>query len=127
MLGKIFGVATVGTTLAGIGLLHRLLFTLAQIMILVIVSAFLSCASLISLLYIIYFCMLQFGLAANLAGVLTGLMAILVTVLVVAFTFDRFRQLQSFQYRSPHNDNNSWHDVGHIAVAFIDGFLNKKK
>jgi magnesium-transporting ATPase (P-type) len=125
MIGKLLGAATVGGTLASVGLLHRFLVASAQIMILVIVSAFMLCASLLCAFAIFYFCLVQFGTTPYVALIILGVTALLVTIACVALTLDQFRQLRSFHHRHLHGHGNNIPDIANIAAAFIDGFLNK--
>ena len=126
MLGKLLGVATVGSTLMGVGLLHRFLVAAAQLMILVIISSFMLCASLASIFCIIYFCMMQFGIAPQVAGIILGVVALLTTAVLVALMLDQLQKLRSFYPRQAAVNAGSLPDIGHIAMAFIDGFLDKK-
>ena len=127
MLGKLIGMVTVGSTVAGVGLVHRFLVATAQIMVLVIISSFMLCASLASLLYIVYFCLVQFNVAPQWAGIFVGLFALIVTGGLVALTISQFRELRNFHLRHFQIRDNPLHEVSHIAAAFVDGFLNKKK
>jgi hypothetical protein len=126
MLAKILGAASLGGTMVGIGLLHRFLIASAQMMILVIVSSFMLCASLVSVFYIIYFCLVQFGVTSLVAGIILGVLALLTTVVLVVLTQDQFNRLRWFHYRYMRGLENNGSDIGHVAMAFIDGFFNKK-
>jgi len=125
MLGKIFGMVTVGSTLASVGLLHRFMMATAQMMILVIICAFLLCASLASVFYIFYFCLVQFGIAPLMAGVALGVVTLLVTIALAVFTSYQLQRLRNMHSRYLSRGNNGI-DLSHVAMAFIDGFLNKK-
>ena len=127
MLGKLLGIATVGSTLASVGLMHRLLVATAQIMVLVIASAFMLCASLLALFYIIYLGLLQCGVPPDVAAITLGVAALLVTAALVMLTLEQLRQLRVFQQRQMLGAGNAWPEVGNIAMAFVDGFLNHKK
>ena len=126
MLGKIFGVATIGGTLASVGLLHRFMMATAQMMILVIICAFLLCASLASVFYILYFCLIQAGIAPMAAGIILGIVTLLVTIALSLFTATRLDQLRKMHFRHLLGGENSGHNIEHVMLAFIDGFLNKK-
>lgn len=125
MIGKLLGAATVGGTMAGVGVMHRFLVAAAQAMILVIISALMLCASLFSIFFIAYFCMLQFGVAPHIAGIVLGIAILLVTAALVAFTLSQIRQLRTFHYRHFQAGERYMYDLRTIAAAFIDGFLNK--
>jgi hypothetical protein len=127
MIGKLLGAASVGSTLAGIGLLHRFLSDVASIIFLAIVSAFMLCAVLTGCIYMVYLYLVRSGLDPYAAGVTIGIVALLVATLFVVLTIGQIRQLRELPYRGLHRYKSGLSDVGHVADAFIDGFLNPRK
>jgi hypothetical protein len=106
--------------------MHRFLASMAQIMILAIVSAFMLCASLAVLFYIGYCGLIWFGAPPNLAAALLGFAVFLTTGVLVAVTLGQLRQLRRFSHRMMHGQKSGSFDASNIVLAFADGFLNKK-
>jgi len=126
MIGKFLGIATIGSTMAGAGFVNRLLVATAQFMILAIVCAFMFCASLACVFTILYFFLLQLGVAPYSAGISVGIVALLVTGALAAVTFYQLRQLRKLSHHSLRGLGGHVPDIGHVVAAFMDGFLNKK-
>jgi hypothetical protein len=127
MIGKLLGVATVGTTVASVGLMHRFLSGMAKIMVLAIVSAFMVCAMLASVFTMTYFCLVHYGLDPYVAGITLGIVALFLTIALVMVTVDQIRHLRDLSHFSLRKFRSDWPDIGNIASAFIDGFLDHKK
>ena len=127
MLGKLLSMATVGSTLASIGLLHRLFLLLLRILILGIFSAFMLCVLLSCAFYLLYIGLLHGGIDPSVARLdLSALVLILTLALVVTTA----RNLQKLRFMTRANfckNQNPFPDLEKIAMAFVDGFLNLKK
>jgi len=126
MIGKLIGVATVGSTLASVGLLHRFLSGIAKIVILSVISAFMLCALMAGSFYMAYFFLVHYGLDPYAAGITVGIAASLITLALVVLTIIQFRQLHDLTHRSLHPYRAGFPEIGNVAHAFIDGFLNQR-
>jgi len=127
MIDKLLGAATAGSTLAGVGLLHRFLSGIASIVILSIVSAFMLCALLAVSFCMAYLSLVHYGLDPYAAGIAVGIAAFCITLALVAASMQKLRQLGSLSHPILQRYGTNWPDIGKIADAFIDGLLNHKK
>ena len=127
MLGKLLGVATVGSTLASVELIHRFLSGITKIIVLAIVSAFMLCALVISAFIVFYFSLVHYGLDPYVAVITIGAVAVFITTTLVLVTIDQTRQLRDLPHFSLCNFKNDLPDIGHIIRAFIDGLLSPRK
>ena len=125
MIGKLFGAATLGSTLASVGMLQRILADLATIVMLTVVSAFMLCALLAGSFTLVYLCLIHYGLDPLIAGLSLGLIACAMTSALLVFTF-RFIQGKRSRFHSRIGCGGQIPDVGSLALAFIDGFLKPK-
>jgi len=55
MISKLLGVASVGSVLASANIMHRFLSSMAKIMVLAIVCAFMLCALMVGVFVALYF------------------------------------------------------------------------
>ena len=127
MLGKLLGLVTVGGTLASVGVMHRFLLSMVNIIILAIASAFMACALLASMFYTAYFCLVRYGVPAYDAGIMLSATALLITTVLTVMTIWKLRQLRDLSCHGLHKDGEGLPDIGKVAVAFLEGFLNPKK
>lgn len=128
MIGKLLGVATVGSTLASVGLLNRFLLGVTNMVILAIVCAFMLCALLAGGFYMAYLCLVHYGLDPYVAGIALGIVALFVTIALITLTISQIRQMRELlPSRQLHRYASGLSDLGHVADAFIEGFLNPKK
>ena len=95
-------------------------------MILVVISSFMLCASLVSLFYMFYFCLIQSGVDAQLSGFIVGASVITGTAIMIGITVSQLRQLRSLSNNFLHGQEGRLPDIGNLALAFIDGFINRK-
>jgi len=124
MIGKLLSVATVGSTLAGVGLIHRFLSDIAGIIILAIVSAFMFCILLAGGISVAYFCLVHYGLDPYAAGITMGIVAFFITISFVTLTVHKLNQLRDLTHRSLNPAKLGLFDISNVTHAFIDGFLN---
>ena len=127
MIGKLFGLITVGSAVTGRGLWRHFLSTAVNILILAIVGAFMLCALLTSSFYMIYFCLVQYGVDPQLARAILSVVVLVVALLVMGVTYDQWRKLRALSRGGLCERKNSIPDVACVVEAFIDGFLNHKK
>ncbi len=127
MLGKLLGVATVGSALASVGLLHRFLSNIVTIVILSIVSGFMLSVLITGGFYLAYLGLVHYGLDPCVAGITVGIMIFLVTAALVIFVIARLRQMRDLMHSSSHSHGADLLDMGNVVIAFIEGFLNHKK
>lgn len=127
MISKILGVASVGSSLAGLGMLHRFLQSLMHIMVLTLISAFVLSLVFVSALSIIYFCLVYYGINPTIAGAGLAIIAFFVTSGLLVVTVNRLRCLRESSFCGLHKEEKNWPDVIGLAGAFVDGFVNHKK
>ena len=127
MLGKLLGLVTVGGTLASVGVMHRFLLRMVNIIILAIASAFMACALLASMFYTAYFCLVRYGVPAYDAGIMLSATALLITTVLTVMTLWKLRQLRDLSCHGFYKDGEDRPDIGKVAAAFIEGFLTPKK
>ncbi len=127
MLGKLLGLATVGGTLASVGVMHRLLLSMVNIIIMAIAGAFMACALLASMFYTAYFCLVRYGVPSYDAGFMLSATALLITSVLTVIILWKLRQLRDLSRYGLHKDGEGLPDIGKVAIAFLEGFLNPKK
>ncbi len=120
MFGRLLGMASLGNSLASVGLMSRFLSTVTKTVILAIICAFLFCGIIASVIVMFYVFMVSSGMNPFLAAIILGGIVILILALLIAIILDNIRYLRSWLYRQPRN-------LSHAAAAFIEGFLCSKK
>jgi len=96
-------------------------------MVLAVVSAFMFCALLSGVFYMIYVYLVHYGLDPYVAGITLGAVALFVTIALVAVTVDQLRQLRDLSHFSFAQIQKRLAECWNIAGAFIDGFLDPRK
>ncbi|MDD2325494.1 MAG: hypothetical protein PHW63_05790 [Alphaproteobacteria bacterium] len=127
MISKLLGVASVGSVLASANIMHRFLSSMAKIMVLAIVCAFMLCALMVGVFVALYFSLVQYGFDPVAVAVVLGAVVSLLTVTIVAATVHQLRCFRDHSAYSLPKSRSDWPDFGNIANAFIDGFLGSKK
>lgn len=127
MIGKLLGLATIGSAVASVGLLHRFLSNIAGIIVLSIVSAIMLCVLLAGGFYLAYFCLVHYGLDPYAAGITVGTVLFFVTFMLIILTMTQLQRLRDLTHSGLYSQRTGLPDIGNIANAFIDGFLNHKK
>ncbi len=127
MISNLLGVASVGSVLASANIMHRFLSSMAKIMVLAIVCAFMLCALLVAVFVALYFGLVRYGLDPVDVTMALGAVALLLTITLVAATAHQLRRFRDHSAYSLPKSNSPWPDLGSIVNAFIDGFLNSKK
>ena len=126
MIEKLLSIATVGSAFANAGILQRLIVDVTKLMALTIITAIMGCTLLIGLFTGIYYSLIHFGLEPfAAAATLIGFMFLL-TLLLIAFTVTRLRQMRSVHFVQLHRDIPGLSRIVGIGEAFIDGFLCHK-
>lgn len=123
MFEKLMGIATVGSALANVTLLHRFLSRFVVVVAFTVISALLTGAILIALFYEAYWELTEHGLASDVAvGALT-ILAIFLTALFAWLTLAHLRRLRGtpniLQQHFP-----AFSHLGGIVDAFVDGLLD---
>jgi hypothetical protein len=126
MIGKLLGVASVGSALASVGLMQRFLSGITKVVILAVVSAFMLCALLAGGFTMAYFCLVHYGLDQFAAGIAVGIVAFFITAALVTLTIVQLRQLRDLTQHILHPYRIDLPDIGNVANAFIDGLLNRR-
>jgi hypothetical protein len=126
MIGKILDAATIGSALVNIGLHRRFLSDIVGFVMLAIVGAFMLCAVATGGFVLVYFVLVHYGLDPFVAAVMLCLAAGLLTGALIATTLTQIRRLRETPFSHLQHYMTGTHDLGHIADAFIDGFLNPK-
>jgi uncharacterized membrane protein YczE len=127
MIGKLLGIATVGSTLAGVSLVHRFLFDAVGIIILTIITAFMFCILLAGGFCIAYFGLVHYGLDPYVAGMTVGLVAFIITAVLIMLTANKLNQLRDLTHHSLNPAKLGLLEVSNAALAFVDGFLSPLK
>jgi peptidoglycan/LPS O-acetylase OafA/YrhL len=127
MLGKLLGLAAVGSAFAGIPPLHRILSSILILLFLMAVTAFMLCAVVVGGFVILYFCMLHHGVDAYTAEMILGFAACLVAGTLAALTWARLQRLQGLLSPNILKRASGVSGISTLAFAFIDGFLNPEK
>jgi len=127
MISNLLGVASVGSTLASASIMHRFLSSMAKIMVLAIVCAFMLCALMVGVFVALYFGLVHYGLDPVTVGIALGIAALLLTVSLAAATTHQLRRFRDHSAFSLPRSRSDWPDLGNIANAFIDGFLGSKR
>lgn len=125
MLGKLIGLATIGGTIASVGMLHRFLSGIASIVMLAIVSGFMLCALLTGGFYLGYLGLVRYGLDPAIAGSIIGVIALIITVMLVTLTYVRLNRLREMSRKDLPSPIANPFDLTRLTTAFIDGFLNE--
>ncbi|MFA4846364.1 MAG: hypothetical protein WC654_07485, partial [Patescibacteria group bacterium] len=84
MISNLLGVASVGSVLASANIMHRFLLSMAKIMVLAIVCAFMLCALMVGVFVMLYFSLVHYGLDPAVVAIALGAVALLLTVALVA-------------------------------------------
>ena len=127
MLGKLMGLATLGSGLANVRLLQRFLSGVATVIALTIVSAILVGMLLVSAFIGAFFLLTHLGLDPVAAGIL-----VLVTVFIaigscVALTVIRIQELRDIPNQTLNFDLPGMSSVIGIVEAFVHGFASHIK
>jgi len=127
MISNLLGVASVGSVLASANILHRFLSSMAKIMVLAIVCAFMLCALMVGVFVVLYFSSVQYGFDPAAVAVALSAVALFLTGSLAAATAHQLRRFRDHSAYSFPNSHGSWPDLGSVANAFMDGFLGSKK
>lgn len=127
MISNLLGVASVGSALASAGIMHRFLLSMAKIMVLAIVCAFMLCALMVGVFVLLYFGLVHYGLDPTAVAMALGAVAFLLTVALAAATTYQLRRFRDHSAYSSSKSKSALPDLGSIVNAFIDGFLRSKK
>lgn len=127
MISNLLGVASVGSVLASANIMHRFLSSMAKIMVLAIVCAFMLCALMVGVFVVLYFGLVHYGFDPAAVAMALGALALLLTITLAAATTHQLRRFRDHSAYSSSQSRGDWPDLGGIANAFIDGFLNSKK
>ena len=127
MISNLLGVASVGSVLASANIMHRFLLSMAKIMVLAIVCAFMLCALMVGVFVMLYFSLVHYGLDPAVVAIALGAVALLLTVALVAATTHQLRRFRDYSAYSSSKSHGALPGLGSIVNAFIDGFLNSKK
>lgn len=126
MISNLLGVASVGSALASASIMHRFLSSMARIMVLAIVCAFMLCALMVGVFMVLYFGLVHYGFDPTSVAVALGTVAILLTIALAAATAHQIRRFRDRSAYSLSRSSNGLPDLGNIANAFLDGFLRSK-
>jgi hypothetical protein len=127
MIGKLIGVATAGSTLAGVTLLRRLLYDGANIIMLAVVSAFMFSLMVLGVFVTAYACLVHYGLDPFVSGVTVGVVAFFVTIILFTLTVHKLNQLRDLTHKCLNTSKLGALDINGLTHSFIDGFLNSRK
>jgi len=124
MFEKLMGIATIGSALANVTLLHRFLAKAVVVVALTVISALLTGAVLIALFYEAYWELTQHGLASDVAVVVLTIFAIVLTASFIWVTLAHLGRLRGgpniLQQHFP-----AFSHLGNIVDAFVDGLLDR--
>jgi hypothetical protein len=123
MIGKLMGLATVGSSLANVTLLHRFLASATSVVALTMISAFMCCVLLIGIFGATYISLVHYGLDPYAAAITVALIMIIMTGGCVSLTIIRLRQLREIPHHNMHRDIPGMSHISSIADAFMKGFL----
>ncbi len=127
MFEKLLSLATVGSSIASVGLLHRFLLRMTNILILAVISAFTVCALIASLFYLMYVALVHYGCGPTEAVIVVGCVQLIIALIFVGVTLKMLKSLSN-PSASPHPSGKTIvSDVSTIIEAFLDGFVNPKK
>lgn len=125
MIGKLLGIATVGSSLASVGLLHRLLSGIMTVVVLAVVTAFMICVLLAGGFYMGYICLIHYGLDPTVAGVTVGGIALVITIVLVAVTASQMQRLKDLSHPTTFMPHLALPTVSGLVDAFLDGLLTR--
>jgi len=123
-LDKLLGLAGMGSTIANVTLLKRLLSQVIIIVALTAISSLMTGAILIAGFYGLYLALLHYGTDPTAAIFITVGMALALTAAVAGFAVFRWRQMHEASHET---GGASLGRIGQIADAFIDGLLTGGK
>jgi predicted PurR-regulated permease PerM len=126
MLGKIMGLASLGSSLANVRLLQRFLSGVASVIALTVVSAILVGLLLASAFVGMFFALEHFGLEPLVAGLLVIAMVLLVVGGCVGLALAKIRELRDLPNNSLNFEVPSIAKFTSAVEAFIDGFVQHK-
>ncbi|MDP9128053.1 MAG: hypothetical protein M3N08_07335 [Pseudomonadota bacterium] len=127
MLGKLLRLATVGSSFASVGLLHRLLSGLATVVVLALATAFMVCVLLIGGFYLGYLGLVHYGLDPIVAGVAIGGVACLVTIGLILALVAQLKKMKSLSHPNSFIPHVALPTATGIVHAFFDGLLSPRK
>ena len=123
MIGKLMGLASLGSGLANIRLLQRFLSGVATVIALTIVSAILVGMLVASTFIGIFFLLTHFGLDPTAAAILVIVAVLLLIGLLVNLTLLRIRELRDIPNNAFNFEVPSVAKVVTVVESFIEGFI----
>ena len=127
MIGKFLGLISIGRTAAGAEILRRFLLAAANVLTLAIVGAFMICALLASVFYMVYFGLVQYGVDPQHARALLSIFVLVAALVVMGITVHQRHKLFDLSQAGLPGRGKECPDIVRVVEAFIDGFLNPEK
>jgi hypothetical protein len=126
IVNKLLGLATVGSTLANVTLLHRFLSAATTIVTLTVLSACMCCILLAGGFYAVYAGLIHYGIEPYTAALAVGALVVVLTVVIVTLTIYRVKRLRELPYYSGPRHMPQLSHIQSAAHAFMDGLLNPR-
>lgn len=124
MIGKLMGLASIGSSLANIALLQRFLGDIVSIIALTILSAMMTAMLLIGCFYGAYAGLTDYGLNPVVASVTVAGIALLLTALLIGLTVRKLRQLHELP-KHLRAGIPPFSRTGTIVHAFLEEFMKQ--
>jgi len=121
MIGKLIGLASIGSSLANLAMVQRFLEGLIGVIVLSIVGAAMTSMLLIAGLYGSYRGLTYYGLDHEAALVMIASVAVLLTAAVIGFTLARLRHLREISLCALPQEFPHLAHIPSVINAFLEG------
>jgi hypothetical protein len=121
------GLASIGSSLANVSLLHRFLEGIISLIALTIVSAMMAGMLILTGLYGIYVVLTRYGLTPDAALVTIIALGLAITLALVSLTYARLRHLRSLPELILPRNFLPLARTARLTQAFMEGFRSRSK